>query len=84
MDLEKLRITLLQTVSVLRATIEKVDKISKSKELVNLVNAIENRLQKFEKETKPVIISVKNVIDKKIQEQKSLKKDSKVNFDFFQ
>ena len=60
---------MLQIVSTLRRTIDKVDKKSSTKQLVNRLNNIESRLTQFEKETKPTISSIKSMIDKKVEEQ---------------
>ena len=79
-DLEKLRASLLALATIARNI---TDSSGKTKRLTGRINKLEKQLKTLERETKPTISAIKDIIDKKMDEAKEDKK-KKTDFNFFQ
>ena len=80
LDLEKLRASLLALATIARNI---TDSSGKTKRLTGRINKLEKQLKTLERETKPTISAIKDIIDKKMDEAKEDKK-KKTDFNFFQ
>lgn len=81
-DLEKLRRSLLALAAIARNITESSDK---TKRLTVRINKLEKQLKTLERETKPTVSAIEDIIDKKVGEAKQdkEKREKKADFDFF-
>jgi CII-binding regulator of phage lambda lysogenization HflD len=80
-DLEKLRASLLALTTIARNITESNDK---TKRLTVRITKLEKQLTALEREAKPTISAIKDIIDKKVDEAKQdkEKREKKADFDF--